>query len=58
MGHTKEDPETLVLEGSPLLMHIGAESTMITFKMNILSINVMKIWTPPTNFQINVLPLI
>ena len=43
MGHTKEDPETLVLEGSPLLMHIGAESTMITFKMNILSINVMKI---------------
>ena len=44
MGHTKEDPETLVLEGSPLLMHIEAESTMITFKMNILSINVMKIW--------------
>ena len=43
MGHTKEDPETLVLEGSLLSMHIEAESTVIAFKMKIVSINVMNI---------------
>ena len=42
MGHMTEDQEKLALEGFLLLMHIAAESTIITFKIKILRINVKK----------------
>ena len=44
MDRTKGDPEKQALEGSPPLMRIGAESTIITFKIEALSINVKKFY--------------
>ena len=50
MDRTKGDPEILALEGSSLLMRIGAESTIITFKIEILSINVKKFFSRKFEF--------